>query len=89
MASRSSEELKHKGMCGCAAQRKQRIREINWGSCKKNLFILPDLNILVKEGFYRGGDGLANTARARNPLLFLWLWAELDQLALGDQGCTG
>lgn len=45
-------ELKHKGMCSCAAQRTQRIREINLGSCKKNLFILPDLNILVKEGFY-------------------------------------
>lgn len=45
--SRSSEDLKHKGMCSCGAQRKQRIREINWGSCKK-----PDLNILVKEGFY-------------------------------------
>lgn len=48
----SSEDLKHKGMCSPGAQRKQRIREINWGSSKKNLFIWPNLNILVKEGFY-------------------------------------
>lgn len=87
MASGSSEDLRHKGMCSCAAWRKQRIREINWGSCKKTLFIWPDLNILVREGFYSEKMVYQAWPGLGIPAAFIWLWTGLDHLALGDKGC--
>lgn len=68
-----------------AAQRKQRIREINWGSCNKNLFIWPDLNILVKEGFYREKMISQAWPGLGIPAVFIWPYTRLDHQAFGDK----